>query len=67
MNAFVVLENHLHLIVQSQDVFKDMARFKSFTVRNIVDYQKQQNAKTILEQLSFYKKAHKQDREFQFW
>jgi len=65
--AFVVLENHLHLIVQSEDVVKDMARFKSFTARSIIDYLKQQNAKTILEQLSFYKKAHKQGRDFQLW
>ncbi|VAW39931.1 Transposase and inactivated derivatives [hydrothermal vent metagenome] len=65
--AFVILENHLHLIVQSNNVSKDMSRFKSYTARNIVDYLKLNNAKSILDQLSFYKKAHKQDREFQLW
>ena len=65
--AFVILENHLHLIVQSEDVSKDMARFKSYTARNIIDYLKQNKAKSILEQLKFYKKAHKTDRDFQLW
>jgi REP element-mobilizing transposase RayT len=65
--AFVVLENHLHLVVQSENIAKDMARFKSFTARNIIDYLKLNNAKSILDQLNFYKKYHKQDREFQLW
>lgn len=67
VNAFVILENHLHLIVQSANINKDMARFKSFTARKIIDYLKQHNVKSILEQLNFYKKAHKQDRGFQLW
>jgi len=65
--AYVILENHLHLIVQSDDVGKDMARFKSFTAREIIDYLKAKNIRTILDQLLFYKKAHKTDREFQLW
>ena len=65
--AYVILENHLHLIAQSDDIAKDIARFKSFTARAIIDYLKTKNVKTILEQLSFYKKAHKVDREFQLW
>ena len=65
--AYVILENHLHLIAQSDDIAKDIARFKSFTAREIIDYLKSKNVKTILEQLSFYKKAHKIDREFQLW
>ncbi len=65
--AYVILENHLHLIVQSDDIGKDMARFKSFTAREIIDYLKAKNIRTILDQLLFYKKAHKIDREFQLW
>ncbi len=57
--AYVILENHLHLVVQSDDIGKSMAKFKSFTAKQIINYLKKQNAKTILDQLSFYKKAHK--------
>ena len=65
--AFVILENHLHLVVQSDDISKDMARFKSFTARSIINELKQRNVKTILDQLKFYKKEHKDDRNFQLW
>jgi len=65
--AFVILENHLHLIVQSENVSNDMARFKSFTARGIINELKLKNVKTILDQLKFYKKAHKDDRDYQLW
>ncbi len=53
--AYVILENHLHMIVSSDDVLKTIKKFKSFT------------AKTILEQLAFYKKAHKTQTTYQLW
>ena len=65
--AYVILENHIHLIVQSDDIAKDIGRFKSFTARKIIDLLKEKNVATILDQLKFYKKSHKSDREFQLW
>jgi len=65
--AYVILENHLHLIASSDDLAKDIARFKSYTAREIINLLKIKNVKTILDQLEFYKKAHKVDREFQLW
>ena len=65
--AYVILEKHLHLIAQSQQIDKDIARFKSFTAKQLLAYLKEKNAKTLLAQLAFYKKAHKDDRTYQFW
>ncbi len=65
--AYVILENHLHLIVQSPQLDRDMARFKSFTAKRLIHYLAENKVKTILEQLAFYKKAHKDDRAYQFW
>lgn len=65
--AYVILENHLHLIAKSPQLDKDIARFKSFTAKQLLEYLKDQNAHTLLEQLAFYKKAHKADRAYQFW
>jgi len=65
--AYVILENHLHMVVQSDDLERDMARFKQFTAHNLLAYLKAHQVKLILDQLAFYKKAHKQDRVFQFW
>lgn len=65
--AYVILENHLHLVVQSPQLDKDMARLKAFTAKQLIRYLDDNNVKTILEQLAFYKKAHKIDRAYQFW
>ena len=65
--AFVILENHLHLAVQSQQLDRDMARFKSYTAKQLIQYLDQHRVTQVLEQLVFYKKAHKHDRAYQFW
>ncbi|MDZ7925083.1 MAG: transposase [Marinagarivorans sp.] len=65
--AWVVLENHCHFVLQSNQLDKDIARFKSFTARQLIEYLQAKNVKTILDQLAFYKKAHKNDRAYQFW
>ena len=65
--AFVILENHLHLIARSEQLDKDIARFKSYTAKHIIDYLKANAVPIILDQLAFFKRAHKSDRKYQFW
>jgi putative transposase len=65
--AYVILENHLHLIAQSEDLSRDIARFKSFTAKNLIQYLGDNKVKQVLDQLAFYKKAHKEDRAYQLW
>lgn len=65
--AFVILENHMHLVVQSKQLGHDLARFKSYTSKELLAYLHQYNVVRILDQLAFYKKAHKIDRAYQFW
>lgn len=65
--AYVILENHLHMIVSSDDVLKTIKKFKSFTAKEILKYLQIKNVKTILEQLAFYKKAHKTQTTYQLW
>ena len=67
VHAYVILENHLHLVVQSDQLGKDLARLKSYTAKQLIAYLVKHNVKTILDQLAFYKKAHKDDRAYQFW
>ena len=38
IHAYVILENHLHLVAQSLRLDRDIARFKSYTARRIIDY-----------------------------
>lgn len=65
--AYVVLENHLHIVAQSDNIGRSMAKFKAYTAKEFIRLLQQENVKTILDQLAFYKKAHKVDREYQVW
>jgi putative transposase len=65
--AYVILENHLHLIAQSEQLDRDIARFKSYSARQLIEFLTEQRARTILDQLAFYKKDHKRDRFYQVW
>ncbi len=63
----MVLENHLHMIVQSNDLQKSMESFKQYTAKQILDMLKKENIITILDQLAFYKKAHHKEKTYQVW
>jgi REP element-mobilizing transposase RayT len=65
--AYVILENHIHLIAQSEQIDRDIARFKSYTAKMLIELLTEKGVKTILDQLVFYKKAHKTERKHQFW
>lgn len=65
--AYVVLENHLHLIASSDDIAKSIKKFKSYTAKELLALLQKHNVKTILDQLAFYKKAHKQETTYQVW
>ncbi|BAF72447.1 REP-associated tyrosine transposase [Sulfurovum sp. NBC37-1] len=65
--AYVILENHLHLVAQSDDIAQSMTKFKRYTARGVLKLLQKNNVITILDQLAFYKKAHKSDREYQVW
>jgi REP element-mobilizing transposase RayT len=65
--AYVILENHLHLIASSMNLSKEMGNFKSFTARQIIDHYQAQGANHILEQLVFHKQPYKTDRSYQLW
>ena len=43
----VILENHLHLIVQSDDLFSELPLFKSYKARQLIDYLKQHRVERL--------------------
>jgi len=65
--AYVILENHLHMVVSSDDLHKTMQSFKQYTAKQILEMLKQSNVTRILEQLMFYKKAHHKEKTYQVW
>ncbi|MGZ5051320.1 MAG: REP-associated tyrosine transposase [Methylobacter sp.] len=65
--GYVILENHLHLIAASDDLSRDMQRFKSYTAKQIIEHLEQRRSTKLLELLAFFKRAHKQDATYQVW
>ena len=65
--GFVIMENHMHLIVSSVILPHTIGRFKSFTARKIIDLLIDKGEKGILQQLRRAKLLHKVDREYQLW
>jgi len=65
--GYVIRENHLHFIAQAQRLDKCISSFKSWTARQIIDHLEEKGVKHILERLQFAKRAHKHDRQYQFW
>lgn len=65
--GYVVMENHLHLVAQAQNLPEQLARFKSWTVRSLIDHLKARGDERFLHQLGLFRKRHKDDREFQLW
>ncbi len=65
--AYVIMENHLHLIASALDLAKEMGDFKSYTARQIIDRYREQEAEHILRQLAWHKRPYKTDRSYQLW
>jgi len=65
--AYVVMENHLHMVVSSENLSKEMGDFKSFTATEIIKYLEAKGNQFYLAQLKANKLSHKTDRTYQLW
>ena len=67
LHGWVIMENHLHLLVSSGDLSKEIHDFKSFTARSIIDLLVENHSTHFLRQFKLFKKEHKINQEYQFW
>jgi len=67
LHGFVIMENHLHLIASSEHLAKEVAAFKSYTARQIIDGLEARNDVPILAWLKEHRELYRTDREHQFW
>lgn len=65
--AYVIMENHIHLIAQSDELQKNMRTFKSYTAREIINHLKTCGHSFYLRKLKDRKLDHHRDSEFQVW
>ena len=65
--AYVIMDDHIHATLSSENITKLMKEFKSFTARKIVNQLRSDGNKNLLGQLKACKKEYKIDSEFQVW
>lgn len=65
--AYVIMHNHIHMIIESDQLSDKMRKFKSYTARCIIDYLKEHNRRYFLSELKAYKHSRHKDSEYQVW
>lgn len=65
--AYVIMENHLHLITQADNLSAEMGSFKSYTARRIIDFLQEEGNIHYLTELKAYKLSHHKDSTYQLW
>jgi len=65
--AFVILDNHIHLVASSLNLSDTIRRHKSYTAKTVIDNLSKGNRFYLLKQLEYGKKKHKKDQQYQVW
>ena len=65
--AYIIMPNHIHLVVEGQQLSAKLRALKSYTARTIVNYLKANNKSRTLAQLKSGKLDNHKDSEYQLW
>jgi len=65
--AYVILDNHFHLVAGGGNLSKIIKEFKSYTARNIIQQAKAEGKDWLLSQLKYHKLEHKIESNHQVW
>jgi putative transposase len=65
--SFVILDNHIHLVVSGPHLSQTIKEFKSYTAREIIRTAKAAGNKWLLGQLESFKKDYKTESDYQVW
>ena len=67
LTAYIIMENHLHIILQGDDLAQKFGQFKSYSARKIIDLLKAHQRSRWLKRLKMVKQEFKTDQDFQLW
>ncbi len=65
--AYVLMEDHLHLVASATDLVKELKNFKSFTARRLIDLLEAHGPRSVLRALESHKAPHKAESRYQVW
>ncbi|MEQ8525748.1 transposase [Gracilimonas sp.] len=67
LHGYVIMPNHIHLVVEGEQLSARLRAFKSYTARSIINYLKANNKTRTLSHLKSGKLDNHKDSEFQVW
>jgi REP element-mobilizing transposase RayT len=67
LHAYVMMENHLHMIATANNLSREMQAFKSFSAKQMVRSLEQSHQTFWLKQLRFHKRPDKVQSTYQVW
>ncbi len=65
--AYVIMDNHMHLIVSSENLSKTIQSIKSFTSKQLIESFKKRKMTQLLDKLRLNKAAYKTESTYQVW
>ena len=65
--AYVIMENHMHMVASCEEMGKTMKEFKSYTATRIVDYMENHGSRDMLNMLQRAKLPYKTGSKHQVW
>ena len=65
--AYVILDNHLHLVVAGEKLTDIIRDFKSYTAKGLIAQLEQDQKTWVLNQLQYWKQATKAKSDYQVW
>jgi putative transposase len=67
VHAYVILDNHLHLVVAGDKLTDIIRDFKSYTAKLLIARLEQDQKTWVLNQLRYYKQPAKTKSDYQVW
>jgi putative transposase len=67
VHAWVILDNHFHVIVSGPKLARTLADLKKFTARQILHQLKVEGREWLLNQLAYFCANHKRESSHQIW
>jgi REP element-mobilizing transposase RayT len=65
--AWVIMDNHFHAMLSGPDLSRTITDLKKFTAREILEQLKVEGREWLLNQLAYYRAAHKRASVHQIW
>jgi REP element-mobilizing transposase RayT len=67
LHAYVIMENHLHMIATASNLSREIQSFKSFSAKQMIRSLEQNHQLFWLEQLRLHKRPDKVQSTYQVW